>query len=486
MRLAPALRRQFSRPWAGTIAIAAAITVPALPALTSRYGFSDDYSFLGYEQSARDLLDQLARNDRPLLGVVYAAGRPLVGTIDALVWARVFGLAGVFVLALGLRAAARTAGFSARFALTLAIAVGLLPSVQLYAAWASCAPYGWVSAASILASQRLVRGAATLSLATRTRAVALLVVGGLTYQPAAGFFIVGLVLALLSPQLRRDPRALIAEHARVVAIAAPIVLGWVIFARIALGKGERTPLAQHPSRKASWFFTEVLDNATNPFDITPSHIVEAVVLVSIVAVIVMTGRRLRGRHSGLTVVALVAAVPIIYTPNLIVEETWAAYRTLAALSALVLVFIIVALREVSHVIVAAVPGRSMRRRLDGACSAAVAASLVAVALLVATTFHRDLVQPQTRELAAFRAAMRATYGEAPARIAIRQLAEPPAPPARYDEFRVPSLAKEWVPVGLARAVLRADGRDPDALRLVRLAPGEPAPAGATVIEIDTR
>jgi hypothetical protein len=45
------------------------------------------------------------------------------------------------------------------------------------------------------------------------------------------------------------------------------------------------------------------------------------------------------------------------------------------------------------------------------------------------------------------------------------------------------LAKEWVPIGLARAVYRADGRDPDAQQIIRLAPGDAAPAGATVIEV---
>ena len=103
--------------------------------------------------------------------------------------------------------------------------------------------------------------------------------------------------------------------------------------------------------------------------------------------------------------------------------------------------------------------------------------------IVATTMNRELIRPQTKELAAFRTALRATYADGPATIAVRQLVEPRSPPARYDEFGVPSLAKEWVPVGFAHAVYRADGRDPNAQRVVRLAPGEAAPPDATVIEI---
>ena len=120
---------------------------------------------------------------------------------------------------------------------------------------------------------------------------------------------------------------------------------------------------------------------------------------------------------------------------------------------------------------------------DRMWSVAIAVGIVTAGAVVATTMHRDLVQPQTKELTAFRVALRATYADHPDTIAVRQLAEPPSPPARYDEFGIPSLAKEWVPVGLAHSVYRADGRNPDAQRVVRLAPGEAVPAGATLIEV---
>ena len=465
----------------GTIAIAAAVALPAIPALTSRYGFSDDYSFLGYEQSAGELLREVAgTHHRPLAGLLCVLGRELVGNIDGLGWARVFGLGGAIALALAMRAAARSAGYSERFALALAIGVGLLPSVQLYVAWATVAPCAWVSAASVVASQQLVSSGASVSLACRVRVVALLLVSGLYYQPAVGFFVVGLVLALLSPQPRHEPRRLLERHASALAAAVAGVLVWMAVARTTIDIDDnRTGIAQHPRRKMSWFLTEVLNNATNTFDITPSHIIEAIVLTAMTALIVVTARR----KGVLVAVVLVAALPITYAPNLIVEETWAAYRTLAALSALVLVFILAAAREVAQFATTKVSRPSTRRRLDMGATLALAVSGVIAGVVVATTMHRDLVRPQTRELATFRSALRATYADMPATIAVRQLAEPPSPPARYDEFAIPSLAKEWVPVGIAHAVYRADGRDPDAQQVVRLGPGETVPAGATLIEI---
>ena len=98
----------------------------------------------------------------------------------------------------------------------------------------------------------------------------------------------------------------------------------------------------------SWFITEVLNNATNTFDITPTHIVEVVVLALMAVVIVIVSRR-QGRRQGPIVAGALGAAPlIIYAPNLIVDETWAAYRTLTALSSLVLVFILVAARELAQ------------------------------------------------------------------------------------------------------------------------------------------
>ena len=128
-------------------------------------------------------------------------------------------------------------------------------------------------------------------------------------------------------------------------------------------------------------------------------------------------------------IALCAAPLIIYAPNLIVDETWAAYRTLVALGALVLVFILVAARELSRFVIASVTDTVTRRRLDGAVSVAAVASIVTVAIVIALTTYHDLIQPQIDELAEVRVALRATYSEMPDTIAIRQLPEPPSPPA---------------------------------------------------------
>jgi hypothetical protein len=468
--------------------IAVVVAVPAIPALTSQYAFSDDYTFLGYEQSAKDLVRQVAgRDQRPLAGVFCVIGRQLVGTIDGLGWVRLVGLAGAVALALATATAARSAGFSERFALALSLGVGLLPSVQLYAAWATLAPCGWVSAASMFASQRLVRSHDSPSLARRLRVGVLLIVSALTYQPSVGFFIVGLVLALLSPQPRHNPRDLVAMHASALSIAVSGVIVWIAIARLTINDGFRTRLTQRPGRKLSWFSTEVLDNATNTFDITPSHFVKVLVVVVIAALIAVVTRqrsKQHGRRQGAVVAAvLVLAMPITYTPNLVVDETWAAYRTLAALSALVLIFLLVAAREVAQLLARQAAQPSARRRLDLTWSVAIAVGIMTAGGTVATTMHRELIDPQTKELAAFRAALRATYSDSPTTVAVRQLVEPRSPPARYDEFGVPSLAKEWVPVGFAHSVYRADGRDPNAQRVVRLPPGEVAPPGATVIEV---
>jgi hypothetical protein len=262
----------------------------------------------------------------------------------------------------------------------------------------------------------------------------------------------------------------------------------MVIARITINDGHRTTFARRPSHKLSWFSTEVLNNATNTFDITPSHFVEVVVMAVIAIVIVVFARRQwtdHGRRPALVVAAvLVLALPITYAPNLIVDETWAAYRTLAALSALVLVFLLVAAREVAELVATRIARPSLRRRVDAAWSVALAVGIVTAGGVVASTMHRELIRPQTKELAAFRVALRATYADRPATIAVRQVVEPPSPPARYDEFGVPSLAKEWVPVGFAHSVYRADGLDPNAQRVVRLAPGEAVPAGATLIEVD--
>src|SRR5439155_2351336 len=134
---------------------------------------------------------------------------------------------------------------------------------------------------------------------------------------------------------------LVRTHFAVGAIA--LALGYieikltVFFMGSATRGANRNQITHDVTGKAHWFFHDPLYRSLNLFDLTPSPWLTAFVatVASVGILIWLTTRAARPVLYG--VIALVL-IPLTYLSNLVVTESWAAYRTQVALSSLIALY----------------------------------------------------------------------------------------------------------------------------------------------------
>ena len=209
------LRAYLSAVGAMPVVIAVAVIAMFLPVLTVRYAFSDDYPLLWMAVSGRpngvfgaSVFNGYAAGGRPLGGLLYSWFFAAAGSIDGVVFIRLFAVASIVALALLLHWALVRARIGRTVAALISVLLCSMPAFQLYAAWATlaCAPLAALLAggASMLAmapaDASMRRVAARLAGATGLLLGALLI-----YQPAAMLFWVFLAIALVGA--RDEPRA---------------------------------------------------------------------------------------------------------------------------------------------------------------------------------------------------------------------------------------------------------------------------------------
>jgi len=265
----------------------------------------------------------------------------LAGDIDSLRLVRAVSLLGVIVLALVLYYALRRAGWNPWLAAGMCTSVVTLASIQVYVSWAATGEVPYVAALAGLAWLRL-RTAFELprrdALLRSAQAAALLLLALLTYQPAAMFFWVFAAIDVLRPgeQLRAATRK-VGWGLGVAAVAmffsyAAVRIGIHFWGGAFAG---RTNLVDDVVAKARWFWDEPIVNGLGMYGLVPS---ESFALA--IAAVAAVGIALLHRRNALGFLGLALVfVPLAYTPNLVISENFATYRSIGALAALLSLYV---------------------------------------------------------------------------------------------------------------------------------------------------
>ena len=246
--------------------------------LVADYGFWDDYGLLRLADEPYARVEEMVREGRPINALVWWLSLQAVTDVEHLRYVRLAGVLGIAALAWGVFRALAYAGWS-RFqsACVAVIACTSLP-FQVYAAWASCAPYLLAALAAGLAFALGERAFKTPRRRSRWLAAAgaglALLAAFAVYQPAAMFFWVFAAAVLLKPDT--DPREVTCRFGGYCAIALAAMLGGFALYRLGLilvpGDFVRTGLVQDLPTKAVWFLSIYLPNAVNFFLPSPSHL----------------------------------------------------------------------------------------------------------------------------------------------------------------------------------------------------------------------
>jgi len=427
------------------------------PATFHDYGLRDDYSNLreAHEEPGT-ILNFCASHARPIYGWLLQATYGQTSTVQNLHWMRFTATLLLGAVSLVMFRGLRALGWSFNTALCFAILLALVPSAQVIAGWAIGWPYA-ATALLAIAGFFTVEGALTVGLsAGRGRAagqwimaLCLMVVGALIYQPSAMFYVVPLAAALIA-QRRRG----IAQTARWLAVHVGFVVASlglayctmiVLYAAGIFVKSGRIAFEHHWGDKFSWFFHETMPNALSLFVLNDNNLHDHgwyIACAGLVGLLLAAGAvvewRRHGRARGLIWAAALVGLPILAASvSLVASERYATYRTIFAMTAVLLCFMVAS-------------ARALTAHWSAGGRRILATVVVGVAFFTAQHHVYALIAvPQGNEWQLILAGAKHVRLNGPARPRIFAIASSPSDISTesiyHDEFGSLSSNSEWVP-----------------------------------------
>jgi hypothetical protein len=434
-----------------------------VPAISQTYGWRDDYVHLrqAHEEPGK-MVRFGASHGRPLHGVLLEMSFGRLESIDDLVWLRLVSVTLLVGLGIALWRCVERAGWPALDAVALGLAVTLLPAAQVCATWAVC----WTLVLSLILA---VAGFSAIEVGLETGGVRRVIgmIGGvflymltsLIYQSNALFAVVPMAATALSCATRRTRAGLLcwfAAHLAVLFISLGLsyLLLKLLFAGGIFPESSRLQLEGHPLTKLGWFFWKPLPNALalyalrDAFNTGMVFFWAAVALVvAFLAWIICSRPVMDGGCARLAWWLCLGVLPwVAHSVSLVAAERSIGYRTLYALSGLVLVVVFTALRRLP---IAEKQQLWMRYNV-------LAALLLTAAGLAAYQSYTLIAQPQTREWHLVRSAVLQARLSDTTRIYVIESAVTDRSTARVysDEFGSLSSNSYWVPRDMVKAALR--------------------------------
>jgi hypothetical protein len=355
------------RSWLLTVFLFAVPVAAYWPTTFHDYGLRDDYSNLreAHEEPGK-ILGFCASHARPIYGLLLQSTYGQTASVDNLRWMRLASSLIVGAISLVMLRGLQALGWSFNSSLAVALMVGLLPAAQIVSAWAVGWPYA-ATALLALGAFFAVENALTMaadanagvfrgrSLAQLSVGAGLVVVSALIYQPSALFYVVPLAAALLVQRQRAFGRTLrwACAHLSLVAVALGIAycIMSVLYATGVFERSDRVAFEHHWVDKLVWFLGEALPNALSVFVLNDDHHRDHWLYLGCagaVGALLLAGARLEwrryGRQRGTIWLAALLVLPVVaFGINLLASERYATYRTLLAMSAVLLCFLVASL-----------------------------------------------------------------------------------------------------------------------------------------------
>ena len=322
------------------------------------YGLRDDYSNLreAHEEPGK-ILKFCASHARPIYGQLLQASYGMVTSVQNLQWMRFTAALLLGVLSLVCFRSLRRVGWTLYPALCFAALVVLLPSAQVVAAWALGWPYALAALVGIgaffVAEGALAPGISWgRSLLQGGVALALMVTSVLIYQPSALFYVLPLTAMVLAQRERSLPATLRHAGIHVGFIALALGAAYALMSFLYTGgyfiKSGRIAFEQHFVDKLGWFLREPLPNALSLFVLNDNNHRDqwlfygcAGTAAAILLAGVLVEWRRFGRARGLVWLGALLCLPLVaFVISLIASERYATYRTIFAMTAVLLCFLV--------------------------------------------------------------------------------------------------------------------------------------------------
>jgi hypothetical protein len=356
------------RAWMLTAVLFLVPLVTYWPATFHDFGLRDDYSNLreAHEEPGK-VLKFCASHARPIYGWLLQSTYGQTGSVQDLQWMRLTASLLLGALSLVSFRGLRALGWSFSTSLCFAVLLTLIPSAQVIAGWA----VGWPYVATALlafAGFFTVEGALTVGMSAGLGraigqwmvALGLMVVSALIYQPSTLFYVVPLAGALIAQRHRN-----LAQTARWAGIHLGFVVGTlgaaygvmtVLYSTGVFVKSSRVAFEHQWGGKIAWFLQETLPNALSLFVLNDNNNRDHQLYfggAAIVGALLLAGTyvewRRHGRSRGIVWLTALLGLPVFACAvSLIASERYATYRTILAMTAVLLCFLVASIRALTE------------------------------------------------------------------------------------------------------------------------------------------
>jgi hypothetical protein len=434
------------------------------------FGIREDYNYLRISrEDPGEMVKLTASHGRPLYGALLETTYALAQRVENLAWMRLTSILLLTVLALVLWRQLYHSGWGEVEAAAIGLGVALLPAAQYVTSAASCWPQALTL---VLAIAGFSAVETEIERGGLKRVVALLggcmiyTVAGLIYQSNVLFALVPVTAVFLVRTGREPMSDLKWGGLHLAVMAAGLLLSWLLvqalFSNGVFDESVRLRLETNPFTKLLWFLLHPLPNALALYALADDHyhgvVYYALLAVGVVTLLVFGFRRSLAAGNALVVrrwkICLFALPFVAQGISLVAAERAAGYRILFALSGLVLVLAIFAIRTL-------IEGRKMfKPRL-------VYSGYAVVFLLIAISAQRHsyvlVGEPQGQEWTMMKnAVLRANFSQPVRAYVITPTSEQRSTDRIYrDEFGALSSRSERVAKEMFKTAVRA--RFPDRL-----------------------
>jgi hypothetical protein len=322
------------------------------------YGFRDDYSHLRESrEEPGKLVKFTASHGRPLYGALLETSFAEIGAVDNLPWLRLTTVTLLAILGLALWKQLYQSGWSEIQAAAIGLGVVLLPAAQVVAGWAVCWPHVLtllLSVAGFSAIETELERGGMKRLVALFGGCMIYLLAGLLYQSNALFAVVP-IAAVLLVRAGREPLtdlrwAAVHLGALLVGLAGSYLVVQMLFNNGVFQPSVRMQIESHYFSKIGWFFWQPLPNALGLYVLRDSFDqVNPFFWGAGLATVLVIGLAVKTAHDPVLrkkwLLCLVILPLLAHAVSLAAAERAIGYRTLWALSGLVLVLLMFALRS---------------------------------------------------------------------------------------------------------------------------------------------
>jgi hypothetical protein len=417
------------------------------PVLVTSYAVSDDYSFLATSLQGRIAEEKALRiaGGRPTDALLTNFFFSYVSDIGDLRYLRLLSIIGITLLAWSVYRTLTRVGWRSYSPVFLSVIVCAMPPFQQHVSWAVSAFYPFAAVASgwafSIAEQGFEEGRPLYKWSLAAGAILLELLALTIYQPAAMFFWVFAAIVLFKPRVSLP--CILRRFVWYSAIVfAGLILGFGVYQLGLAVYGDklspvRSQLVQDVGEKVFWFFRQPLTNALNLARLSAKSWLALSIAIFLFGGLMMY---FQGRTKERLYKFLVACsiIPLSYLPNLVIAESWSAYRTLSALTSVVVVYTFFALWGY---------GQTLRRPVIASVLITIVLGFFALSssLLAAYNVSVYFASPLSLELTVLRGQLaqqdltraRSIY------VIGSRIQDSVAPKVRYDEFGRPFSSSTW-------------------------------------------